>query len=88
MVNEALAAGLQAVVTEACGVADSVIGMTGVFITGTSVVGLADGLVKARNSWRGPIRAPGILAMTPESFGQVFLNAFQSASVRPVGIKA
>lgn len=82
-VNEALAAGLQVLVSDACGVADSAVGMRGVFITGTSVVvGLADGLMKARNSWRGPIRDPEILTRTPESFGQVFLGAFQSASAR------
>ncbi|WP_166789117.1 glycosyltransferase family 4 protein [Cryobacterium sp. TMT1-21] len=80
VVNEALAAGLQVVVSDACGVADSVIGMRGVFITGTSVVGLADGLLKARNSWHGPTHLPDVLEKTPEAFGRVFLDAVRSTS--------
>ncbi|WP_138443880.1 glycosyltransferase [Sinomonas susongensis] len=76
VVNEALAAGLHVVVTQACGVAESVKGMNGVYITHTpdSSV-LAHAMRQSRREWNGPIDEPEILAHTPEAFADVVLQA-------------
>lgn len=76
VVNEALAAGLHVVVTRACGVAESVEGMDGVFVADvpdSSV--LAHSMRRSRREWNGPIASPEILAHTPEAFADVVLGA-------------
>ncbi|WP_052207220.1 glycosyltransferase family 4 protein [Sinomonas humi] len=76
VVNEALAAGLHVVVTRSCGVAESVMGMEGVFLSDvpdSSV--LAHVMRRSRREWSGPIASPEILAHTPEAFADVIRQA-------------
>jgi glycosyltransferase involved in cell wall biosynthesis len=75
VVNEALAAGLHVVVSDACGVASSVSGMEGVFVSRTDPASLAERMAKSRIQWSGPIGSPVILRETPERFADVFLAA-------------
>ncbi|MFD1506960.1 glycosyltransferase [Georgenia yuyongxinii] len=75
VVNEALAAGLHAVVSTVCGVAPSVAGMRGVHLTGASPAGLGAAMAHSRSAWRGPVLQPEILACTPERFAGVFRDA-------------
>jgi glycosyltransferase involved in cell wall biosynthesis len=80
VVNEALAAGLHAVVSEACGVVPSVDGMRGVHLTATSAQAIGRALVASRAAWRGPVREPEILRHTPERFARVFRAALTGTS--------
>lgn len=75
VVNEALAAGLHAVVVEDAGVAASVRGMPGVFETATTVDAIGEALSASRAAWRGRIHEPEILAYTPERFAETFARA-------------
>lgn len=73
--NEALAGGLHCVVTDVSGVADSVRGMDGVYVTDTSSKSLASGMRLSKQEWTGPIECPKILQFTPERLAKVFLDA-------------
>jgi glycosyltransferase involved in cell wall biosynthesis len=76
VVNEALAAGLHAVVTRGCGVAASVEGMRGVFVADSpSSDALAEAMRLSAASWDGPVAQPEILAHTPEAFSSVVRQA-------------
>jgi glycosyltransferase involved in cell wall biosynthesis len=75
VVNEALAAGLHAVVSDRCGVVPSVRHMDGVTVVPTTVEGIRDGLIESRRAWRGPIEWPEILAHGPKEFAGTFLDA-------------
>lgn len=66
VVNEALAAGLHAVVSDVAGVAGSVHGMQGVFVTPPDRKHVARALEASRQAWRGPISNPEILNYTPQ----------------------
>lgn len=79
VVNEALASGLQVIVSDRCGVAQSVANMPGVFVAGHTPAGRRDALRNAQNSWRGWIEEPPILQHTPRAFANTFLNAFQAS---------
>ena len=68
VVNEALASGLQAVVSDRCGVAEFVENMPGCYITSTDPRSIADAMAKSRQNWNGYIDAPQILDYTPERF--------------------
>lgn len=80
VVNEALAAGLQTVVTENCGVTPSVAGMRGVFTAKADGTDLAVRMLESRQSWTGPIQNPEILQHTPEAFARTFETAFRVAA--------
>ncbi|MEA5457006.1 glycosyltransferase [Sinomonas sp. JGH33] len=75
VVNEALAAGIHAVVTRSCGVAASVEGMRGVFLADPESASLASAMEASRRAWTGPVDQPEILVHTPEAFAQVVLDA-------------
>ncbi|MBD1541860.1 glycosyltransferase family 4 protein [Arthrobacter sp. IA7] len=75
VVNEALAAGMHAVVTTNCGVAHSVASMKGVFLAGPDLEDLAEQMRRSRDSWQGKIPQPEILQYTPSHFAQVFNRA-------------
>lgn len=75
VVNEALAAGMNVVVSENCGVAASVSSMAGVYICRIETAEVAAALVKSREDRQGPIRNPEIWKYTPERFAGVFRNA-------------
>jgi glycosyltransferase involved in cell wall biosynthesis len=75
VINEALAAGLHVVVSQRCGVADSVRDMTGVFLADPESESLAAAMAESRSSWSGPTVQPEILEKTPEAFADVVLRA-------------
>jgi len=60
VVNEALAAGLHVVVSDVAGVAMSVDGTRGVYVTSPDRQHLAGALEASRRDWRGPIANPEI----------------------------
>lgn len=74
VVNEALAAGLQVVVTQNCGVVPSVRDMEGVFIA-SGPADLGPSLRRARAQYSGRIAEPEILEHTPEEFAETFRDA-------------
>jgi glycosyltransferase involved in cell wall biosynthesis len=84
VVNEALAAGLHTVVSTRCGVAASVAGMRGVWLTEPDPAALAHALRASRTAWRGAIAAPEILSRTPRAFAHTFLEAVRAAHSGPV----
>ena len=59
--NEALAAGLHAVVTSRCGVARDIADMQGVTIVEPRVGSIAAGMQASRDTWGGPISMPEML---------------------------
>jgi glycosyltransferase involved in cell wall biosynthesis len=75
VVNEGLAAGLHAVVTESSGVAASTKHMRGVYTCAPDLGSLAEALVASKSNWCGHISAPEILEHTPAAFASVFLGA-------------
>ncbi len=83
VVNEAMASGMQVVVTLNCGVAPSVAGMQGVFVG--PATDLEPLMIRARDEYTGRIDDPEILQHTPEAFAQVFAAAFDRALSRSGG---
>ncbi|WP_415853472.1 glycosyltransferase family 4 protein [Sinomonas sp. G460-2] len=81
-VEEALAVGLHAVVSRACGVAESVNGMRGVFLADPVGSGIATAMRVSRQCWEGPVAEPEILARTPVAFAEAVLRAATGGSVR------
>lgn len=77
VVNEALAAGLGAVVSDAAGVAASVSGMERVVTVTPDAARLQAGLRRARDFGTTAVRNPEILLQTPERFADVFINALE-----------
>ena len=75
VINEALAAGLHVVVSQRCGVADSVGDMKGVFLADPESESIAAAMAESKSSWSGPIVQPEILEKTPEAFADVVLRA-------------
>jgi glycosyltransferase involved in cell wall biosynthesis len=67
VVNEALAAGLHAVVSTKCGIAPSIRDMPGVVLADPTVEGLAEGLRESRDRWTGPIADHPIRRHTPDA---------------------
>jgi glycosyltransferase involved in cell wall biosynthesis len=80
VVNEALAAGLQAIVSDRCGVSPSVSGMPGVTVVAPAASEIAAAARPMRA--RQPIPTPTILKHDPRSFAQTFASAL-SLSTRP-----
>ncbi len=77
VVNEALAAGLHVVVSDACGVCESVSDMTGVFVASPDKAAFASAMSDSKSNWSGPIAQPAILNYGPERFAQVFMGALR-----------
>jgi len=68
VVNEALACGLQAIVSDKCGVAEFIKPMPGAYICTTKSTDIAEAMKLARSEWKGYIESPQILEYTPERF--------------------
>lgn len=79
VVNEALAAGLHAVVSRNAGVAPSVSDMDGVYLCEPEPAAIAHAMTASRASWAGPVRLPAILAFTPQRFADVFVRALDKS---------
>jgi glycosyltransferase involved in cell wall biosynthesis len=71
VVNEALAAGLHAVVSSTAGVAPEIDGMPGVFVAKPHPEDLARGMRCSRQRWNGRIRNHPIAAHTPLALAEV-----------------
>ena len=82
VVNEALACGLHVVVSKNCGVAPSVNGMQGVWLSKTGPAEISQQIQNSSRSWVGPISSPEILRHTPEAFAEKFLAAAKRATIR------
>ena len=80
VVNEALAAGLTAIVNERCGVADDVKSMRGVVVFKEDA-DLEGALRRVRDMSR--IETPEILRYTPERFGDVFALVISNLTAAP-----
>ena len=88
VVNEALACGLHAVVSDRCGVAASVCNMRGVHVTGTSSAELAGAMRMSREEWTGFIREPEIIRYSPRSSALDALRACELAVQMKTGVGA
>ncbi|WP_062462158.1 glycosyltransferase family 4 protein [Demequina soli] len=77
VVNEALAAGCGAIVSDVCGVAPDVEGMEGVEIVDGSVAAVADAMRRRAAAPAGRIVSPAILTHDPEAFASVFAEAIE-----------
>ena len=82
-VNEALAAGMHAIVGRRCGVAASVADMPGVLLCGTSVDSVAQAMTDSLKAWSGRIQNPPILDHDPRALAATYLEAVRS--VVPAG---
>lgn len=72
--NEALASGMQAVVSEKSGVTDLISGMQGVYICKTDIESIAESMANSRDNFKEAIRQPEILKYTPERFADELLH--------------
>lgn len=82
VVNEALAAGLHAVVSDNSGVLPDVQHMMGVFSTPTDDVSLRTAITQSLEAWTGPVQEPDILGRTPEIMAADVLRAVRTAGGR------
>lgn len=82
VVNEALAAGLHAVVSTKCGVTPSVAHMPGVFTSQPTVNSLATAMADSRRLWSGPLPDHPIRHHTPAALADKVLTGIQLASQR------
>jgi glycosyltransferase involved in cell wall biosynthesis len=75
VVTEALAAGVQVVVTDNCGVYADVRGLVGVFPAQPSATSLRTAMRLSAKAWTGPLEQPAILARTPAAMADDVLRA-------------
>jgi glycosyltransferase involved in cell wall biosynthesis len=75
VVNEALAAGLHAVVSTTCGVTPSITDMPGVFPTEPYQHDLRNALRRSRSLWIGPVVNPPVVQHTPKALSTVVIDA-------------
>jgi glycosyltransferase involved in cell wall biosynthesis len=79
VVIEALAAGLQVVVTDNCGVYADVSDLAGVFAAELSATSLRKAMLTSAERWEGPLDHPVVLARTPEAMANDVLRACEVA---------
>lgn len=80
VVNEALAAGLHIVVSDACGAASSIENMPGVWVTKPTIEGLTSAMTASRQAWTGPIPDHPVCQHTPAALATIILDAVARAS--------
>lgn len=73
--NEALASGLHVVVSECCGVAESVKDMRGVYVCSPTIESLSIAFLESKRDWQEYINEPEILKHTPDSLANTILDA-------------
>jgi glycosyltransferase involved in cell wall biosynthesis len=71
VVNEALACGLHAVISNTCGVASDVSHHRGVYVCTPTVASVAAAMTASAEQWHGPIQQPEILAMSTGHLAQL-----------------
>ena len=79
VVNEALASGLQVVVTNRCGVSLDIADWPAVTVCEPSVNGLAAAMKNSAIEWTGPDPHPSILKYGPDSLASTFTEVVRSA---------
>lgn len=79
---EALAHGLQVIVSDRCGVAADIEGMPGVRIVRPNIAEIARAIGQSVDAWEGPIREPPVLQWTAERFADDLLRAVDIARSR------
>ena len=79
VVNEALAAGLHVVVSHGAGVAPSIRGMRGVFLSATDIESIGNAMTASIQSWTGPVADPEITSRTPRAFAELFAKALSTS---------
>lgn len=77
VVNEALASGLQVIVTSKCGVSEFVKNMNGATVISADLDSLGKAMIESRENWTGYLRDPDILKYTPEKFADSILKLVQ-----------
>ena len=75
VVVEGLAAGLQVVVTDNCGVYADVRDLPGVFPALPEPASLAAAMQASADAWTGPLDQPAVLARTPQAMADAVLRA-------------
>ncbi|NEN79968.1 glycosyltransferase [Nocardioides zeae] len=80
VVNEALAAGLHAVVSTRAGILEDISHMGGVIPTDVTVEQIAKSMAKSKTQWRGPVPEPEILRHTPEALADLIVDAVRSTA--------
>ena len=81
VVNEALASGLNVIVSNRCGVAEFVNGMKGVFVCNTTNESISNTMIRSRQHWKNPINVPEILKFTPELFADEIVTIVSNLSM-------
>jgi glycosyltransferase involved in cell wall biosynthesis len=76
--NEALSAGLHAVVSDRCGITPSIAGMPGVLVTPPETAALAEALRRSRDTWIGWITDHPVTRHTPASLAKIVVDAVRS----------
>ncbi len=82
VVNEALAAGLNVVVSDRCGVAGDLPEMPGVWVTEPSIEGFESGMRASMATWTGPHCRDDDPQFRPEVLASAFCDAVESISTR------
>jgi glycosyltransferase involved in cell wall biosynthesis len=82
VVNEALANGLQVVVSDKCGSASFVKDMKGVYITDGTVDSLVKQMKKCSTNFQGKIQDPEIWEYDTAKFSQLFIEALEGISCK------
>ena len=78
VVNEALASGLHAVISDKCGVANLASNMQGAYIFPIEQKSLQEAMRRSANEWSGHIENPEILRYTPEKFADELLSVIRN----------
>jgi len=78
VINEALAAGLQAVVSKNVGVFELVKNMRGVFECDLDVESISNAMTKARENYSGKISSPEILRYSGKRFAQILVDKIKN----------
>lgn len=73
--NEALSAGLHAVVSDRCGITPSIADMPGVFVTAPEATDLASALRMSKRTWTGWMADHPVTRHTPASLADIVIDA-------------
>jgi len=77
VVNEALACGLNVVVSERCGITSDIKHMNGVYISQCDVESISEKMAESRVNWTGYQKEPEILQYGIGRYAQQFIHAIQ-----------
>lgn len=78
VVNEALACGMHAVVSRACGVSELVSNMRGTYLCSPDELSIGEAMKMSKSDWRGHIPQPEILKYSPTAFAETMIVKLKS----------